>query len=81
MSVDLEPGDLGFRRMSQFLSSNIAISINTNDRITGPFNREVSEVLHIRNPQSDPIAFKVRLYYPCAVSSPFAIHLLTAALF
>ncbi|EED23752.1 integral ER membrane protein Scs2, putative [Talaromyces stipitatus ATCC 10500] len=43
MSVDLEPGDLGFRR---------------------PFNREVSEVLHIRNPQSDPIAFKVKTTAP-----------------
>ena len=43
------------------------ICININGKITGPFNREVSEVLHIRNPQSDPIAFKVSLEYPCAV--------------
>ncbi|OKL58952.1 hypothetical protein UA08_05704 [Talaromyces atroroseus] len=43
MSVDLEPGDLGFRR---------------------PFNREVSEVLHIRNPQDNPVAFKVKTTAP-----------------
>lgn len=29
-----------------------------------PFNREVSETLHIRNPHSDPIAFKVKTTAP-----------------
>ncbi|KAL1968805.1 hypothetical protein VTN77DRAFT_1166 [Rasamsonia byssochlamydoides] len=29
-----------------------------------PFNREVSEILHLRNPNSDPVAFKVKTTAP-----------------
>ncbi|EEQ28317.1 MSP domain-containing protein [Microsporum canis CBS 113480] len=38
MSVEIEPGELGFKR---------------------PFTKEVSEILYLRNPNSDPVAFKL----------------------
>jgi hypothetical protein len=29
--------------------------------MAGPFNREVSQILRLQNPHSDPVAFKVRI--------------------
>ncbi|KAM5485911.1 phosphatidylinositol-binding protein scs2 [Microsporum canis] len=43
MSVEIEPGELGFKR---------------------PFTKEVSEILYLRNPNSDPVAFKVKTTAP-----------------
>ncbi|EGD91403.1 hypothetical protein H112_01207 [Trichophyton rubrum D6] len=43
MSVEIEPGELGFKR---------------------PFTKEVTEILYLRNPNSDPVAFKVKTTAP-----------------
>lgn len=59
MSVELDPVELGFRRKSWFEVLFRPFRILTNVLI-GPFNREVDEKLRIRNPNNEPVAFKVR---------------------
>jgi len=57
MSVELDPAELGFKRKRHY-----SILSNKHSRLTsvsGPFNHEVSEVLRLKNPNSEPLAFKV----------------------
>lgn len=55
MSVELDPVELGFKRKhsSQLLVKTLLL------RVTGPFQQEVSQTLRLKNPHSDPVAFKV----------------------
>lgn len=57
MSVELEPSELSFKRscaISLFDGQFILTA-----RVTGPFNREICEVLQISNKSSEPVVFKV----------------------
>lgn len=54
MSVSLDPPELGFRRTYCILR----ITISRLRRL-GPFTHEVTQLLRLRNPSNDPIAFKV----------------------
>ncbi len=54
MSVSLDPPELGFRRT--YCTLRIRIS---RLRSLGPFTHEVTQLLRLRNPSNDPIAFKV----------------------
>lgn len=56
MSVTLDPPELGFRRTSSSYTSQTIWLMET---ITGPFTHEVTQMLRLRNPSNDPIAFKV----------------------
>lgn len=60
MSVELEPSDLGFRRKCQSMCRP-SVGSHLNELI-GPFDREVTETLRLRNSNSDPVAFKVCIY-------------------
>lgn len=55
MSVEVEPAELAFRR-KDFTTTNY----NGADVLSGPFTQEVTEVLRLKNNNSDPVAFKVR---------------------
>jgi len=60
MSVELDPAELGFKRKQQRMDT---LNRNTLDwqQFAGPFSHEVSEVLRLKNPNSEPLAFKVSL--------------------
>ena len=60
MSVELDPPELHFKRMC-FLCGQDKRRSQELTNSTGPFNREVSQVLRLQNPHSDPVAFKVRI--------------------
>jgi len=47
---------------------------------TGPFTQEVSQVLRLHNPTSDPIAFKVKTTAPKQYVPPPTFHLSNALL-
>lgn len=36
-------------------------------KVTGPFQQEVSQTLRLKNPHSDPVAFKVSLHYSTTI--------------
>jgi hypothetical protein len=61
MSLELDPSELGFKRECQLtkdlsdMKSRLLIA-----GITGPFTVEVSQTLRLRNPNQDPVSFKVR---------------------
>jgi hypothetical protein len=58
MSVELDPPELAFKRLCQPCLASGEPCILT---LTGPFNREVSQVLRLHNPHNDPVGFKVCL--------------------
>lgn len=69
MSLELDPVELGFRSMFRaFLCQMIKLSH------AGPFDREVEEKLRLRNPNTDPVAFKVSMIRPF-FTMPEADHL------
>jgi hypothetical protein len=58
MSLELDPPELGFRRVSPMSTRiNFVSMLIVSD--PGPFTHEVSQILVLRNPNSDPVAFKV----------------------
>lgn len=59
MSVELIPAELGFKRKLYSCPNRPSVSKPT--FYSGPFNHEVSETLELRNPNSEPLAFKVGL--------------------
>jgi hypothetical protein len=61
MSVELDPVELGFKRTPPQSHAQSNSNANSN---TGPFDHEVSQVLRLRNPNSDPVAFKVKTTAP-----------------
>lgn len=58
MSVTLDPSELGFRRMFQY----IIPALTAYQVGSGPFTHEVTQLLRLRNPSKDPIAFKASCY-------------------
>jgi hypothetical protein len=58
MSVEIDPVELGFHRM--YIPRGW---VGGSNRGIGPFTNEVSQILKIRNPNHNPVAFKVRLFY------------------
>lgn len=56
MSVTLDPPELGFRRTYKAPQVRLSQLMSIH---TGPFTHEVTQLLRLRNPSSDPIAFKV----------------------
>lgn len=69
MSVEIEPMELGFRRMlSAFLMFRTTCTSGTSPAnqlcyFPGPFTVEVSQILKLKNPNKAPVAFKVGLYW------------------
>ncbi len=61
MSVELDPPELGFKRITPQSHAHNNVDANNN---AGPFDHEVSQVLRLRNPNSDPVAFKVKTTAP-----------------
>jgi hypothetical protein len=61
MSVELDPVELGFKRTPPQSRTENKNDANSN---IGPFDHEVSQVLRLRNPNSDPVAFKVKTTAP-----------------
>lgn len=59
MSVQLDPPELGFRRMFRAVERRI---VESDDLALGPFTHEVTQLLRLGNPSNDPIAFKVETY-------------------
>lgn len=64
MSVELNPPELGFKRTSQCLRVCLRECQHTDSSHLGPFTHEVSQTLRLHNPNSDPIAFKVKTTAP-----------------
>lgn len=64
MSIELDPAELGFRRWSHFLSgAPVGFATGADlPLLLGPFTQEVTQVLRLRNPNSDPLAFKASLH-------------------
>jgi len=62
MSVELDPPELGFKR--EYPPSSLMLLSSDLLFLKGPFTSEVSEVLRLRNPHSDPVAFKVKTTAP-----------------
>lgn len=65
MSVELEPAELGFKRTDH---SNFPLR-DSNLLLTevihlGPFTHEVSQTLRLYNPNTEPVAFKVKTTAP-----------------
>ena len=57
MSVQLDPQELGYRRMCRLHG----VLLSVPDKLaSGPFTNEVTQLLRLGNPSNDPIAFKVR---------------------
>ena len=61
MSVELDPAELGFKR--NVTRDHELADVDANES-AGPFNHEVSQVLRLHNPNSDPVAFKVKTTAP-----------------
>ncbi|KAL6714918.1 phosphatidylinositol-binding protein scs2 [Lecanora helva] len=61
MSVTLDPPELGFRRKSYQYS---IYCYGAEIWLKGPFTNEVTQLLRLRNPSNDPIAFKVKTTAP-----------------
>jgi len=60
MSVELNPSELGFQ--SRRLPPIYGIpDLGADFSVLGPFTHEVQQMLRLRNPTTDPVAFKVRL--------------------
>jgi hypothetical protein len=61
MSIELDPPELGFKRECPELGNLVRRKTLTGFlRWTGPFNQEVCQILHLRNPTQEPLVFKVR---------------------
>lgn len=60
MSVELEPPELGFKRTSFRIVTGVEDQCLVQ---TGPFQHEVNQVLRLKNPHSDPVAFKVSDFF------------------
>jgi hypothetical protein len=59
MSVDIEPFELSFQRVYPaifYVSPGLGARAELH---TGPFTKEVAQILKIKNPNSSPVAFKV----------------------
>lgn len=67
MSVELDPVELGFKR--EISPYHVPSHVDANDN-KGPFSHEVSQVLRLHNPNSDPVAFKVKTTAPKQCASP-----------
>lgn len=57
MSVDIEPSELSFQRM---FAAFALLATEVLTAPTGPFTTEVARTLTLKNPNSTPVAFKVR---------------------
>lgn len=63
--------------LQAYASHASSLGKSSSDHVTGPFTQEVSQSLRLRNPNSDPVAFKVRhlprrtelLHDPCLTTS------------
>lgn len=74
MSVEIEPAELGFQRMFAVFQYRRARNLCLTTLHIGPFTKEVSETLYLRNPNSDPVAFKVRPCLPQTAISYIVTH-------
>jgi hypothetical protein len=71
MACQIEPAELSFQRMSRppfhvqhDCYDTVVINANTSFFFSGPFTVEVSRTLTIKNPNTTPIAFKVKTTAP-----------------
>lgn len=58
MSISIDPLELSFQRESSRHALNPCRTRLITS--TGPFNHEVCQVLHLGNPNQEPLVFKVR---------------------